>query len=360
MSVKMSIKKRVIIFLMSAFVFSNVWISNAADETLIKITGAVLNDQLNFKLDGISVVPVGDDGTPVLPVSYNGTTYLPVRAIGYLLGLGIDYDGPTKTVLIASTTTKVAPKAISVSKSNQLIPISNVVLNKALKFKLDSKSVVPVGDDGTPVLPISYNGTTFLPVRAIGYLLNLGIDYDGPTRTVLITRNTTTSSSQNRTQVWKLKEVKFTDATAYSETVLAGTTSYMYDQIGFTGSQNNLIISHYRYDKKTNKLLAGRKYQVIWTDPPEYLVVGEKISIEYETKSMESIVWKMLQNSININQGMGVSFAAPDGTKYIDKDMKALFTSEKVIEKGTKGQTRVIQVVHADGFKTEYFYEWIE
>lgn len=126
-----------------------------SEELLIPITGAVLNDQLTFKIQGVNVIPVGDDGSPVLPISYNGTTYLPVRAIGYLLGLGIDYEGPTKTVLITSTTTKKAPTATQSTKSNQLIPISNVVLNKGLNFKLDSKAVVPVCDDGTPVLPIT-------------------------------------------------------------------------------------------------------------------------------------------------------------------------------------------------------------
>lgn len=357
----MTVKRLVAILMLSALLISSVQMAYAAEETLIKITGAVLNDQLNFKLDGVTVVPVGDDGTPVLPVSYNGTTYLPVRAIGYLLGLGIDYDGPTKTVLITSTTTKAAPKAIATQKSNQLIPISNVVLNKALNFKLDSKSVIPVGDDGTPVLPISYNGTTFLPVRAIGYLLNLGIDYDGPTRTVLITRDGTTTSVQSKTQVWKLKEVKYTDGTGYSESVLAGTTSYMYDKIGYSGSQNNLIISHYRYDKKTNALLAGRKYQVIWTDPPTYLNVGEKVSVNYEAINMDSVgTWKMTQNSIYLNQGWGVYFISSNGTKYITTDIKDTFTSEKVIDKGTKGSTRTIQMVHGDGFKTEYVYEWVE
>lgn len=348
-------------FVLCVLLISSVQMTHAADDSLIKISGAVLNDQLNFKLDGATVVPVGDDGTPVLPVSYNGTTYLPVRAIGYLLGLGIDYDGLTKTVLITSTTTKVAPKAIPMGKSNQLIPISNVVLNKALNFKLDSKSVIPVGDDGTPVLPISYNGTTFLPVRAIGYLLNLGIDYDGLTKTVLITRNSTTAPVQSQTQVWKFKEVKFTDGTAYSESVLMGTTSYMYDKTSYTGSQNNLIISHYRYDMKTDKLLAGRKYQVIWTDPPAYLKVGEKVSVNYEAINMESVAtWKMNQNSIYFNQGMGVYFSSTNGTKYITGDIKDTFTLEKVVEKGTKGSTRTIQINHGDGFKTEYIYEWVE
>lgn len=76
--------------------------TQTSSDGLVPISGAVLNDQLNFKIDGNAVVPVGDDGTPVLPISYNGTTYLPVRAMGYLLGLGIGWDGATNTVLITT------------------------------------------------------------------------------------------------------------------------------------------------------------------------------------------------------------------------------------------------------------------
>lgn len=356
-----SVKDKIVYLLLCIMLVTSSQIAFAADDSLIPISGAVLNDQLNFNLDGVSVIPVGDDGTPVLPISYNGTTYLPVRAIGYLLGLGIDYESSSKTVLITSYTTKIPPVATQITKSNLLIPISNVVLNKALKFNLDSNSVIPVGDDGSQVLPISYNGTTYLPVRAIGYLLNLGIDYDGKTKTVLITKQKSTESiSVTMTQVWKLKEVKFTDATDIIETVLAGTNSYMYDVIKYTGGQNNLIISRNRYDKETNKLLAGREYQVIWTNPSEYLTPGQKYTINYELKTLASLTWKPNQNTIYMDQGLGVNFSAPDGTKYITQDMKADFTSDKAVEKGTKGKTRIIQLNHGDGFKTEYIYEWIE
>jgi hypothetical protein len=292
----MLLKKAIAALLLSVLMITSIQLSYAADDSLVSISGAVLNDQLNFKLNGVNVIPVGDDGTPVLPISYNGTTYLPIRAIGYLLGLGIDYEGSTKSVLITSSTSKVPPAAIQSTKTNQLIPITNVVLNKALKFKLDAQPVIPSGDDGTPVLPVSYNGTTYLPVRAIGNLLNLGISYDGNTKTVLITKqnpaggtpitqnptgntpvtqNPAGSTTITQSKVWKLKEVKFTDATSYKESVLMGTSSYMYDTIGFTGDQNDLIIFHNRNDKETNKALAGIKYQVTWTNPPEYLAVGQ-------------------------------------------------------------------------------------
>lgn len=73
---------------------------------------------------------------------------------------------------------------------SSLTPIKDALLNDQVSFEIDSHPVVPGGDDGTPVLPISYNGTTYLPVRAMAYLLELGIGYDGNTNTVLITSTT--------------------------------------------------------------------------------------------------------------------------------------------------------------------------
>lgn len=331
-----------------------------ADGGLTSISGAVLNDQLNFKLNGVSVVPVGDDGTPVLPISYNGTTYLPVRAIGYLLGLGIDYEGASKTVLITSTTSKSAPVAIATTKSNQLIAISNVVLNGQLKFKLDNVAAIPVGDDGTPVLPISYNGTTYLPVRAIGYLLGLGINYEGATKTVLITKGTNTTTTTQK-QVWKLTDTKFVDGSKRTDSVLMGTTSKIYDLTSYEGTANNLTISWNRYDQATGKLLAGVTYQSIWSNPPEYLVPGNKYSISYELKTMSKLTWSPPQQTIYLNQGLsGVFFASADGTTYITKDSVNTYTTTKAIEKGTKGSTRTIVVTNGCGFSSVFTYTWID
>lgn len=46
------------------------------------------------------------DGEEVFPISYNGTTYLPVRAISNMLGLDVDWDDATKTVLLSDPKTK--------------------------------------------------------------------------------------------------------------------------------------------------------------------------------------------------------------------------------------------------------------
>lgn len=328
---------------------------------LTGISGTLLNDQINFKLDGNLVVPVGDDGTPVLPISYNGTTYLPVRAVGYLLGLGIGYDNPTKTVLITSTSDKSSPNPVNTGKTGQLIPISGALLNGQLKFKLDGNLVVPVGDDGTPVLPISYNGTTYLPVRAIGYLLGLGIGYDNPTKTVLITRSGAGGTSGNSTGPgWYLTHITTTGESRVGDPhPLMGTTSYMYDEYKASGGKNDLTISHNRYDFTSKDLLAGLSYRVIWTDPPEYMPAGTKATMDFERSTISTFNgWKAADISANWNQGWTVYFVGADGTKYIQKDMKINMTMEKEITKEGPGSVKRIQVILGEGWTYEYHYEW--
>lgn len=353
--------KKILSILLVLLIYTMFLQTTSEAKGLTEISGTLLNDQINFKLDGKIVVPVGDDANPVLPISYNGTTYLPVRAIGYLLGLGIDYENATKTVLITSKSEKISPLAKVENKSKRLIPIKGALLNGDLKFKLDGKIAVPVGDDGTPVLPISYNGTTYLPVRAIGYLLGLGIDYENITNTVLITRN----GDEGKLSDYKGAGWYFTDLNVQGEDrvgdphPLMGTSSYMYDEHKTTGGKNDLTITHNRYDYNNNNLLAGMTYRAIWEDPPQYIVAGSKASMNVERVTLATNnSWKAADISINWNQGSTVYFVGSDGTKYIQNDMKLKMTMEKEVEKGNPGSIKRVQLILGEGYVYEYNYEW--
>ena len=159
---------------------------------------------------------------------------------------------------------------------------------------------------------------------------------------------------------WKFVSYLFKDGTGTYEKVLAGTSSKMYDKISFEGDKGDLLINQNRYDEKTGKLIAGVTYKVKWSDPPGLLKPGEKVSIDYELETISSLTWKPQQQTVYLNQGQGVYFIAPDGTKFITKDMKAKLTTEKVIEKGSKGLKRTIQVSLGTGFSAIYSYEWQE
>ena len=64
---------------------------------------AYLNADITLKLDGEAQVLTDASGVRTYPITYNGTTYLPVRAVSNLLGIGVDWDGATQTVLLGKT-----------------------------------------------------------------------------------------------------------------------------------------------------------------------------------------------------------------------------------------------------------------
>lgn len=75
--------------------------ANAADT--LKEISAYLNYGITIKYNGEVQNPTDAGGNRVYPISYNGTTYLPVRAVSNMLGIGVDWDGATQTVLLGKT-----------------------------------------------------------------------------------------------------------------------------------------------------------------------------------------------------------------------------------------------------------------
>ena len=170
---------------------------------------------------------------------------------------------------------------------------------------------------------------------------------------------TSTAQSPATGPGWYLTGYAFKDGTLEKESVLAGSSARMKDRVSFTGDRGNLEISQHRTDIKTGKLLAGVKYRVTWSEPPALLKPQEKAAFDYEVKTLSSLVWKIPQQTMHINQGTsGVYFVTPDGTRYLTKDLRATLTTEKVIEKGTPGVKRVLQMNFGNGFAASYSYEW--
>ena len=158
---------------------------------------------------------------------------------------------------------------------------------------------------------------------------------------------------------WQLINYSFKDGSVKKNSVLMGTTSGLYDTISYKGDKGNIVITQNRYDVKTGKLLAGVSYKVIWSDPPAVLQPEEKTSIDFESKTISSLSWKAPQRSVYVNQGLyGIYYITPGGEKYINKDISARLTTEKSIQKGTKGAKRLIQINFGNGFSATYTYEW--
>lgn len=61
-----------------------------------------------------------------------------------------------------------------------------------IKITVDGQQVTPTDAAGNPLEPFAINGTTYLPVRAVGNTLGVGVEWDGSTGTVQLTRDWST------------------------------------------------------------------------------------------------------------------------------------------------------------------------
>ncbi|MDE6994595.1 MAG: copper amine oxidase N-terminal domain-containing protein [Lachnospiraceae bacterium] len=75
--------------------------ANAVDT--LKEISAYLNYGITIKYNGEVQNLTDAGGNRVYPISYNGTTYLPVRAVSNMLGIAVDWDGATQTVLLGKS-----------------------------------------------------------------------------------------------------------------------------------------------------------------------------------------------------------------------------------------------------------------
>ena len=59
-------------------------------------------NDIKITLNGETVELVDASGAPVEPFAINGTTYLPVRAVSDALGLDVNWDAATSTVVLSA------------------------------------------------------------------------------------------------------------------------------------------------------------------------------------------------------------------------------------------------------------------
>lgn len=58
-------------------------------------------NNIKISVNGSTITPTDANGNVVEPFAINGTTYLPVRAVSNALGISVDWNGNTNTVLLS-------------------------------------------------------------------------------------------------------------------------------------------------------------------------------------------------------------------------------------------------------------------
>lgn len=74
-------------------------------------------------------------------------------------------------------------------------------LNYNVKFRINDSNWIPKNADGDYAPPITYKGTTYIPVRLVAEALNIPINWDGATSTVLINSSPTLASTETSIQI---------------------------------------------------------------------------------------------------------------------------------------------------------------
>ena len=93
-------KKRILSLLILAVLIGALALTAGAVDTSREAT--LYYRGIQITLDGQKLNPTDANGVSVEPFIIDGTTYLPVRAVANALGLGVDWDGNTSTVILTS------------------------------------------------------------------------------------------------------------------------------------------------------------------------------------------------------------------------------------------------------------------
>ena len=97
-------------------------------------------NNIKITLNGNEIIPKDVNGNSVEPFIIDGTTYLPVRAIGYALGLNVDWDSSTNTVVLSDTQYKAEseyPEAEYIK--GEVVPL---YINPKLEYKDNKLNVL--------------------------------------------------------------------------------------------------------------------------------------------------------------------------------------------------------------------------
>jgi hypothetical protein len=132
---------------------------------------AILTQEFTIKYYGEVQEMKDGSGNPVYPIVYNGTTYLPVRAISDMMGIPVDWDASTKTVILG--TEEKPPKSV-LSFEGKTSDYSSKVTDKASLTVKGANGADIVYNDGVSFR--IWNGTSSANADR-AYQANIGGGY---------------------------------------------------------------------------------------------------------------------------------------------------------------------------------------
>ncbi len=230
-------KKKGILILVAVMLFA--FTAGVVAAPAVQQVTATLATDFKFTLDGKTWAPKDVDGSDMYPLVYEGRTYLPVRAIGEALGIKVDWDKDTRTVILGEAAVEpvkedpvkedpveeepieeepveeepapaaelaINPTGADYDKNNEVdVPIDITwgsatkitaigasAMGGALKFDLEDGThyVVEDNGDGTGILTIKTAVTDKLPIPITavpdGTELTLTIKFDQGEKTFVI------------------------------------------------------------------------------------------------------------------------------------------------------------------------------
>lgn len=157
---------------------------SGAEEAAVQARLDVQFNRMNIKVNGRAFVAPN--------ILYDGTTYLPIRNLADLLELDVNYYGETQTAYIGQLPAGEVPDEVidewekqrqeesADAAAGTLVPGSgtiDVYLDR-VQVKVHGESI-----DASTFL---YDGTTYVPMRAACDILELPVNYYGPTSTAYI------------------------------------------------------------------------------------------------------------------------------------------------------------------------------
>jgi len=133
-------KKRMILVvsLLMVFAFTAGVIANPAVESIT----ANLAKDIKFVVDGESWAPAETDGSAMYPIIYKDRTYLPVRAIGEALGVKVDWNNDTRTVILGD-----APAPVEEPVVEEPVVEEPVVEEPVVEEPVAETAVAPLAGD---------------------------------------------------------------------------------------------------------------------------------------------------------------------------------------------------------------------